>query len=54
MGPDVWFTLLLIMIVTVPIFFGVIAFINRDTGEDTDDEIEELKQRVEELEAQQD
>lgn len=52
MSPEVWFILLLFVVVTIPVFIGAVAFINRATGEDTDEE--ELKQRVEELEAQQD
>ncbi|MFD1589315.1 hypothetical protein ACFR9U_20245 [Halorientalis brevis] len=54
MSPEVWFLLLLFVIVTVPVFLGVIAFINRDTEGNTEEELEELKQRVEELEAKQD
>ncbi|WP_154020787.1 MULTISPECIES: hypothetical protein [unclassified Haloarcula] len=54
MSPEVWFILFLFVVVTVPVFIGVVAFINRATGEETDEELEELKQRVEELEAQQD
>lgn len=47
MSPEVWFILFLFVVVTVPVFIGVVTFINRATGEDTDEELEELKQRVE-------
>ena len=53
MPPEVWFIFLLFVVVTVPVFIGVVALVNRATGDDTDEELEELKQRVEELEAQQ-
>jgi len=49
-----WFFLLLLVIGTVPVFLGAVAFINRDTGENTEERVEELQQRVEELEAKQD
>jgi uncharacterized membrane protein len=54
MSPEVWFILLLFVVVIIPVLIGAVAFINRDTREDTDEEIEDLKQRVEELETQQD
>ncbi|GAA0728530.1 hypothetical protein J2744_002799 [Halorubrum trapanicum] len=54
MGPEVWFILLLFLLVSVPVFVGVVAFINRATGGGKENEIEELKQRVEELESKQD
>ncbi|SNZ14975.1 hypothetical protein SAMN06269185_2335 [Natronoarchaeum philippinense] len=49
-----WFFFLLLVIGTVPVFLGLVALINRDTGDDTEEQVEELKQRVEELEAKQD
>ena len=48
-----WFVFFLFVVVTIPVFIGVVAFTNRATGEDTDDEIAELKQRVDELEARE-
>ena len=54
MAPEVWIILLLFLIVTVPVFIGVVAFINRATGGREEDELKELKQRVEELESKQD
>ena len=54
MGPELWFVLFLFVIVTIPVFIGAVAVMNRATGVDTEAEVEELKQRVEELEAQQD
>jgi len=54
MGPEVWFVLFLFVVVTVPVCIGAVAVMNRATGGETEDEVEELKQRVEELEAQQD
>ncbi|WP_224269047.1 hypothetical protein [Haloprofundus salinisoli] len=53
MSPETWFILLLFLIVTVPVFIGVVALISRATGGADDEEIEELKRRVEELETQQ-
>jgi|AntDeeMetagen681_2_1112603.scaffolds.fasta_scaffold27495_2 hypothetical protein len=53
MSPEFWFILLLFGVVSVPVFVGAVAFINRTTGKDTKDEVEELKQRVEELESEQ-
>lgn len=41
------------MLVTVPVFIGVVAFISRATGRRDEDELEELKRRVEELESEQ-
>jgi len=54
MGPELWFVLCLFVIVTIPVFICAVAVMNRATGGDTEAEVEELKQRVEELEAQQD
>jgi len=54
MGPEVWFVLLLFVVVTVPVCIGAVAVTNRATGGETEAEVEALKQRVEELEAQQD
>ena len=53
MSPETWFILLLFLVVTVPVFIGVVAFINRATGERDENELGELKQRVEELESKQ-
>ncbi|ERJ07387.1 hypothetical protein HLRTI_000429 [Halorhabdus tiamatea SARL4B] len=53
MGPHVWFILLLFVVVTVPLFVGAVASINRNTRKRTEEEVEELRQRVEELEAEQ-
>ncbi|MDZ7746102.1 MAG: hypothetical protein U5K28_06150 [Halobacteriales archaeon] len=47
------FILLLFVLVSVPIFIGAVAFINRSTSKVDEDEVEELKQRVEELESEQ-
>lgn len=54
MGPEVWFVLLLFVVVTIPAFVGVVVFVNRVTGANTEDELEDLKRRVEELEAERD
>lgn len=54
MSPEIWFILLLFVLVTIPVLIGAVAFINRATGGGTEDELEELKRRVEELEEQQD
>lgn len=53
MSPEFLFILLLFVLVTVPVFIGAVAFINRATGGDKEEELEELKQRVEELESNQ-
>lgn len=53
MGPEMWFILFLFILVTIPVFIGVVVFVNRATGESAEDEVEELRQRVEELEAKQ-
>ena len=53
MSPGVWFLLLFWVLVSVPVFIAVVAYINRATGKRDEDELEELKQRVEELESEQ-
>ena len=53
MSPELWFVLFLFVILTVPLLIGAVAFINRATGTDTEDEVEELKRRVDELESQE-
>ena len=53
MSPETWFVLLLFLLVTVPVFIGAVAFVNRATSGRDEDELEELKQRVEELESEQ-
>lgn len=53
MGPELWFILLLFVAVTIPVFIGAVAFINRATGKSTEDEIREIRQRIEELETKQ-
>ena len=53
MSPEIWFVLFLFIVVTVPVFIGAVAFTNRATSEQDDDELKELKQRVEELESEQ-
>ncbi len=54
MGPEVWFVLLLFALVTVPLFIGAMTLLNRTSGGDDETELEELKQRVEQLESEQD
>ena len=53
MSPETWFVLLFFLFVTVPVFIGAVAFINRATSGQNDDELKELKRRVEELESEQ-
>lgn len=53
MSPEVWFILLFFMLVTVPVFIGAVALINRATGGQEEEELEELKRRVKELESEQ-
>ena len=53
MFPETWFVLLFFLLMTVPVFIGAVAFINRTTSGQDDDELKELKQRVEELESKQ-
>ena len=52
-SPEVWIILLFFVLVSVPVFIGAVAIINRTTGGGRDEELEELKQRVEELESEQ-
>ena len=54
MSPELWFVLFIIVVLTIPLFIRAVAFVNRATGTDTEEEVEELKRRVEELESQQD
>ncbi|WP_161973174.1 hypothetical protein [Halostella litorea] len=54
MGPELWIVLMLFVVVTVPVFVGAVALVNRRTGRSRDDEIEELKERVDELESKLD
>lgn len=46
------FILLLFLVVSVPVFIGVVVLINRGTSGRDEDEVKELKQRVEELETE--
>lgn len=43
MDPEVVFILLLFVLVTIPILIGAVVLINRATGGDTEDEVEELE-----------
>lgn len=52
MSPELWFVLFLFVVVSVPLFVGAVAFINRSTS-DRDDDLEQLKQRVDDLESDQ-
>ena len=54
MSPETWVILFFFLLVTVPVFVGAVAFINRATTEHDEDELEKLRQRVEELESEQD
>lgn len=54
MSPETWFILLLFLLVTVPVFIGAVALINRAMSGHDEDEVEKLKRRVEELESEQD
>lgn len=56
-GPELWFVLLLFAISATVILVAAVALVNRASGSDADadtdaDEIEELKRRVERLEAE--
>jgi len=53
MSPETWIIFFFFLVVTVPVVIGVVAFINRATNTADGDEVEELKQRVEELESEQ-
>ncbi|MHB9288825.1 hypothetical protein ACKVMT_17490 [Halobacteriales archaeon Cl-PHB] len=53
MGPEFVLVLLLFALLTVPLFIGAVVLINRRSGDDREAEIEELKQRVQELESEQ-
>jgi hypothetical protein len=50
-GPEAWFVLLLFALVSVPVFVGAVALVNRATGTDRDERLAELERRVEELES---
>ncbi|WP_459192514.1 hypothetical protein [Halosimplex sp. J119] len=39
-------------VLTVPVVVGAIAFVNRARGRDQTDELEELRERVDELESE--
>ena len=52
MSPELWFVLFLFVVLTIPLFVGAVAFINRAAGTDTEEEVEDLKQRIDELESQ--
>ena len=54
MSSGMWFVFLPLVVYTFPVLLGLILFSNRDTGESTDEQIEELEQRVEELKEKQD
>ena len=53
MSPETWFVILFFLLVTVPVFIGAVAFISRATSGQDDDELKELKRRIEELESEQ-
>ncbi len=53
MAPEVWFVLLLFVLVSVPVFIGAVVLVNRST-DGRDDELDELKRRVDELESERD
>jgi hypothetical protein len=50
-GAELWFVLLLFALVSVPVFVGAVALVNRATGT-RDEELDALKRRVEELESE--
>jgi len=52
-SPEIWIVLLLFVVVSVPVFIGAVAFINRATEDGRDEELQELRRRVEELESKQ-
>ncbi len=54
MSPELWFVLLLFALVTVPLFLGAITLFNRTSSGEDEKELEGLKQRVEQLESDQD
>jgi hypothetical protein len=51
MAPEVWFVLLLFVLVSVPVLVGAVVLVNRST-DGRDDELDELKRRVDELESE--
>lgn len=51
MSPETWMVLSFFVLVSVPVFVLAVALANRAT-DDTGDELEELKRRVEELESE--
>lgn len=53
MRPEILFILLLFVLVSIPVFIGAVALANRATETESDEEIVELKRRVEELESNQ-
>lgn len=50
MAPEAWWSLLLFVVPSVPVFIGGVAFVRRATGGHGGDELEEPERRVEELE----
>lgn len=53
-SPGLWFLLLLLTMVTLPIFIGAVVLISRVSGRNQEQKLEELEQRVEALEAERD
>ena len=51
-SPEVWMILLLFVIVSVPVFIGTVILINRAAPDSRSKEVEELKERVNELESE--
>lgn len=49
---ELLFVLLLFLLVSVPIFIGAVVLVNRRTDSATDEEVAELRRRVEELESE--
>ena len=51
-SPEVWIVLLLFIIVSVPVFIGAVILINRAAPGSRNEEVEELKERVKQLESE--
>lgn len=51
-SPEVWMVLLLFVIVSVPVLIGAVILINRATPDSRNEDVEELKERVKQLESE--
>ncbi len=53
-GPELLTVLFFWIVVSVPLFLGVVVLLNRATSDDRGEEIAELRRRVDELESERD